>query len=110
MKKVQIKGMAHITGGGLIENVPRVLPQGVQCRIDGSSWTRPAIFEWLEEKGQIDSHEMYRVFNNGIGLVVIVSAEDADRAVEAFKAEGEKVFRIGEISTLPAGEPPCVVL
>lgn len=110
MKKVQIKGMAHITGGGLIENVPRVLPEGVQCCIDGSSWTRPAIFEWLEEKGQIDSHEMYRVFNNGIGLVVIVSAEDADRAVEAFKAEGEKVFRIGEISTLPAGEPPCVVL
>ena len=84
MKKVQIKGMAHITGGGLIENVPRVLPEGVQCRIDGSSWTRPAIFEWLEEKGQIDSHEMYRVFNNGIGLVVIVSAEDADRAMEAF--------------------------
>ena len=110
MKKVQIKGMAHITGGGLIENVPRVLPEGVQCRIDGSSWTRPAIFEWLEEKGQIDSHEMYRVFNNGIGLVVIVSAEDADRAMEAFKAEGEKVFRIGEISTLPAGEAPCVVL
>ena len=87
-----------------------VLPEGVQCRIDGSSWTRPAIFEWLEEKGQIDSHEMYRVFNNGIGLVVIVSAEDADRAMEAFKAEGEKVFRIGEISTLPAGEAPCVVL
>ena len=110
MKKVQIKGMAHITGGGLIENVPRVLPEGVQCCIDGSSWTRPAIFEWLEEKGQIDSHEMYRVFNNGIGLVVIVSAEDADRAMEAFKAEGEKVFRIGEISTLPAGEAPCVVL
>ena len=109
MKKVQIKGMAHITGGGLIENVPRVLPEGVQCCIDGSSWTRPAIFEWLEEKGQIDSHEMYRVFNNGIGLV-IVSAEDADRAMEAFKAEGEKAFRIGEISTLPAGEAPCVVL
>ena len=105
-----VKGVAHITGGGLIENVPRVLPEGVQCRIDGSSWTRPAIFEWLEEKGQIDSHEMYRVFNNGIGLVVIVSAEDADRAMEAFKAEGEKVFRIGEISTLPAGEAPCVVL
>ena len=61
-------------------------------------------------KKKIDSHEMYRVFNNGIGLVVIVSAEDADRAMEAFKAEGEKVFRIGEISTLPAGEPPCVVL
>ena len=105
MKQVKIKGMAHITGGGLIENVPRVLPEGVQCRIDGSSWTRPAIFDWLEEKGN-----MHRVFNNGIGLVVIVSAEDADRAAKAFEAEGEKVFRIGAIEPLPEGEAPCVVL
>ena len=109
MKQVKIKGMAHITGGGLIENVPRVLPEGTQCRIDGKSWTRPAIFEWLEEKGNIDRHEMYRVFNNGIGMVVIVSAEDADRAMKAFEAEGEKVFRIGTIETLPEGEAPCIV-
>ena len=109
MKQVKIKGMAHITGGGLIENVPRVLPEGTQCRIDGKSWTRPAIFEWLEEQGNIDRHEMYRVFNNGIGMVVIVSAEDADRAMKAFEAEGEKVFRIGTIETLPEGEAPCIV-
>ena len=110
MKSVDIKGMAHITGGGLLENVPRVLPEGVQAKIDGSTWTRPAIFDWLQEKGNIEHHEMFRVFNNGIGLAVIVSAEEADKAREAFRAQGEKVFRIGEIVERPEGEAPCVVL
>lgn len=110
MKSVDIKGMAHITGGGLLENVPRVLPEGVQAKIDGSTWTRPAIFDWLQEKGNIEHHEMFRVFNNGIGLAVIVSAEEADKAMEAFRAQGEKVFRIGEIVKRPEGEAPCVVL
>ena len=109
MKSVKIKGMAHITGGGLVENVPRVLPEGVQAVIDGKSWTRPAIFDWLQEKGNIDSHEMHRVFNNGIGLVVIVSAEDAEKARAAFEAQGEKVFTIGTVAKLPEGEAPCVV-
>ena len=109
MKSVKIKGMAHITGGGLVENVPRVLPEGVQAVIDGKSWTRPAIFDWLQEKGNIDSHEMHRVFNNGIGLVVIVSAEDAEKARGAFEAQGEKVFTIGTVAKLPEGEAPCVV-
>ena len=110
MKSVDIKGMAHITGGGLLENVPRVLPEGVQAKIDGSTWTRPAIFDWLQEKGNIEHHEMFRVFNNGIGLAVIVSAEEADKAMEAFRAQGEKVFRIGEIVERPEDEAPCVVL
>lgn len=110
MKQVTIKGMAHITGGGLIENVPRVLPEGVQARIDGASWTRPAIFDWLEEKGNIDRHEMHRVFNNGIGMVVIVKAEDADKAKQAFEATGEKVFTLGSIVARPEGEAACVVL
>ena len=109
MKSVKIKGMAHITGGGLLENIPRVLPEGVQARIDGASWKRPAIFDWLQEKGNIDAHEMHRVFNNGIGLAVVVAAEDAERAMKAFEAEGETVYRIGEIAALPAGEAPCVV-
>ena len=109
LKTVDIKGMAHITGGGLIENVPRVLPEGVQARIDGKSWTRPAIFDWLEEKGNIDRHEMHRVFNNGIGMVVIVSAEEAERARAAFAAQGETVFTIGTIEALPEGEARCVV-
>ena len=109
MKSVTIKGMAHITGGGLLENIQRVLPEGVQAQIDGSSWKRPAIFDWLQEKGNIDAHEMHRVFNNGIGLAVIVAAEDAERAMKAFEAEGETVYRIGEIAALPEGEAPCVV-
>ena len=109
MKSVKIKGMAHITGGGLVENVPRVLPEGVQAVIDGKSWTRPAIFDWLQDKGNIYSHEMHRVFNNGIGLVVIVSAEDAEKARAAFEAQGEKVFTIGTVAKLPEGEAPCVV-
>lgn len=110
MKTVTIKGMAHITGGGLIENVPRVLPENTQAVIHADSWTRPAVFDWLQQAGNIDSHEMHRVFNNGIGMVVIVDAADADRAMAAFEAEGEKVFRLGEIVERPQEAPGCVVI
>lgn len=110
MKSVTIKGMAHITGGGLIENVPRVLPENTQAVIHADSWTRPAVFDWLQEVGNIDSHEMHRVFNNGIGMVVIVDAADAERAMQAFKAEGEKVFRLGEIVERPQDAPGCIVI
>lgn len=109
MKSVNIKGMAHITGGGLLENIPRVLPEGVQAVIDGKSWVRPAIFDWLQENGNITSHEMHRVFNNGIGMAVVVAKEDAEKAVAAFEAQGEKVFTIGEIVKLPEGEARCIV-
>ena len=109
MKTIDIKGMAHITGGGLLENVPRVLPETVQAKIDGKAWTRPAIFDWLQEKGNIEDHEMFRVFNNGIGLVVIVSPEEAEAAMNAFREQGEKVFRIGEIVERPADKAQCVV-
>lgn len=107
MKTIDIKGMAHITGGGLLENVPRVLPETVQAKIDGKAWTRPAIFDWLQEKGNIEDHEMFRVFNNGIGLVVIISPEEAEAAMNAFREQGEKVFRIGEIIKRAIGEPGC---
>ena len=109
LKAVNIKGMAHITGGGLLENIPRVLPEGVQAVVDGKSWVRPAIFDWLQENGNITSHEMHRVFNNGIGMAVVVAKEDADKAVAAFEAQGEKVFTIGEIVAQPEGEARCVV-
>lgn len=110
MKSVKIKGMAHITGGGLVENIPRVLPEGTQCVVHADSWKRPAIFDWLQEKGNIDAHEMHRVFNNGIGMAIVVDAADAERAKALFEAEGETVYTIGEIRELPAGEAPCVVL
>ena len=110
MKSVKIKGMAHITGGGLVENIPRVLPEGTQCVVHADSWKRPAIFDWLQEKGNIDAHEMHRVFNNGIGMAIVVDAADAERAKALFEAEGETVYTIGEIRELPAGEAPCVVI
>ena len=72
MKSVTIKGMAHITGGGLLENIPRVLPEGTQCVIKAGSWKRPAVFDWLQQEGHIEDHEMYRVFNNGIGMAVML--------------------------------------
>ena len=110
MKSVKIKGMAHITGGGLVENIPRVLSDDLQCVIKGDSWKRPAIFDWLQEKGNIDSHEMHRVFNNGLGMAVIVSAQDADRAMKLFEEQGEKVYRIGMIQPRPVGEHGCIVV
>jgi phosphoribosylformylglycinamidine cyclo-ligase len=97
LERVRIKGMAHITGGGLLENVPRVLPPGVCARIERKAWTRPAIFDWLQRQGRVRDEEMHRVFNCGIGMVVIVAAADADRAVEAFGAQGESCRAIGTI-------------
>ncbi|MGE0800239.1 MAG: phosphoribosylformylglycinamidine cyclo-ligase [Lautropia sp.] len=92
-----IRGLAHITGGGLIENVPRVLRDGLVARIDRSAWTRPVIFDWLQREGGIDEVEMHRVFNCGIGMVVVVPAEAADGVGRALETAGETVFRIGEI-------------
>lgn len=109
MQKVTIKGMAHITGGGLVENIPRVLPEGIQCVIQQGSWKRPEIFNWLQTKGNIEDKEMYRVFNNGIGMAVVVAKEDAEKAVAAFNEAGESASVIGYIGALPEGEAPCVV-
>src|SRR5687768_16295485 len=80
MRELRIKGMAHITGGGLVENVPRILPPRVEARLDANSWPRPAIFNWLQQQGRVADAEMHRVFNCGIGMAVIVAAGDADRA------------------------------
>lgn len=110
MEQVKIKGMAHITGGGIVENVPRVLPESAQAVIHRSAWQRPAVFDWLQQAGNIDEAEMHRVFNNGIGMVVIVSAAEADAALAAFAAQGETVFRLGEIVDRPAGAHGCVVI
>lgn len=109
MKHVTIRGMAHITGGGLVENIPRVLQDNLQCVVHANSWKRPAIFDWLQEKGNIDSHEMHRVFNNGIGMAVVVRPEDAAKAIALFEEQGEKVYTIGTIVARPEGEPGCVV-
>ncbi|MFV0370625.1 MAG: phosphoribosylformylglycinamidine cyclo-ligase [Azonexus sp.] len=97
LAKVAIKGMAHITGGGLLENIPRVLPENTVADIDGKSWPRPRLFQWLQAEGNVDEKEMHRTFNCGIGLVLVVAAADAERAMAELQAQGETVYRIGQI-------------
>jgi phosphoribosylformylglycinamidine cyclo-ligase len=99
MQSLTIKGMAHITGGGITENVPRVLPSSVVADIDSKSWQMPKLFHWLREQGNVAEQEMYRTFNCGIGMVVIVAASDADKAISQLQAAGETVTKIGVIRT-----------
>jgi len=109
LAQVAVKGIAHITGGGLVENVPRVLPDEMQAVLHRDAWTRAPLFDWLERNGAIDPHEMHRVFNCGIGLVVVVDAADVERAQGVLRAAGETVFRIGEIVERADGAAPAVV-
>ncbi|AVR89385.1 phosphoribosylformylglycinamidine cyclo-ligase [Thauera aromatica] len=104
-----IKGMAHITGGGITENVPRILRDDLTARIDGGAWTLPPLFQWLQMAGNVDGDEMLRVFNCGIGMVVVVSAKDADAAAATLTAAGETVYRIGRIDTRKEGEAQTIV-
>ncbi len=97
MEKLTVKGMAHITGGGITENTPRVLPANTVAQIDAASWTMPKLFQWLQAEGNVDAQEMYRTFNCGIGMVVIVDAADADAAAAFLTEQGETVSRIGVI-------------
>jgi phosphoribosylformylglycinamidine cyclo-ligase len=97
MRDHEIKGMAHITGGGFSGNVPRILPKGVRARVDTSAWPRPPIFDFLQREGKIDDDEMLRVFNCGIGMVLVVPAEQTDDILDRLRAVGERAYRIGEI-------------
>ena len=103
--KVRVKGLAHITGGGLVENLPRVLPEKLKAVIERSSWALPPLFQWLQREGRVADEEMLRVFNCGIGMVVVVAAEHADAAARSLEGSGETVFRIGRIEQRKAGEP-----
>jgi len=104
MAELPVKGMAHITGGGITENTPRVLPDNCVARIDAAAWPLPKLFQWLQEQGQVDAQEMYRTFNCGIGMVVIVAAEHADAAADLLRAEGETVYRIGRVDARTGDE------
>ncbi len=95
MSKIKVHGMAHITGGGLVDNVPRVLPKTVDAVFDRSTWKTPAIYEFIERAGRVDHEEMYRVFNMGIGMTLFVRAKDADAAMAILKKAGEKPILIG---------------
>jgi len=103
-----VKGLAHITGGGLVGNVPRVLPQGTRAVLDKKKWPRHDIFRWLQHTGNVDEEEMLRVFNCGIGLAIVVAAEKVEMAKMLLKREGELAYEIGRIEAHP-GEPECVV-
>jgi phosphoribosylformylglycinamidine cyclo-ligase len=105
-----VKGMAHITGGGITENVPRVLPEGFTAEIKKGSWDMPPLFTWLQAQGNVAESEMHKTFNCGIGMVVIVSKDQVKAAMELLKAEGEQVFEIGFIRKQQAGEAPTVVV
>ncbi len=94
-----IRALAHITGGGLLENIPRVLPDGLGVEISHNAWTLPPVFAWLQEMGKLTNHEIWRTFNCGIGMVVIVAAADAEAVATHLKAQGETVFSLGEVST-----------
>jgi phosphoribosylformylglycinamidine cyclo-ligase len=103
-----VKSMAHITGGGLVENVPRVIPDEVTVEIDAKAWPLPPVFGWLAREGKIQPAEMARVFNSGIGMVVITAAERADDATRLLQDAGETVYRLGRV-TPRAGRDGCVV-
>ena len=92
-----VHAISHITGGGLLENIPRVLPDHLSAKLDSNSWSQPEIFKWLQKEGNIDSHEMYRVLNCGVGMVVIISKESSSQAIEHLSACGENAWLIGEV-------------
>ncbi|CAE6913028.1 phosphoribosylformylglycinamidine cyclo-ligase [Vibrio sp. B1FLJ16] len=104
IEKHDIHAISHITGGGFWENIPRVLPEGTKAVIDGKSWEWPIIFQWLQEKGNVETHEMYRTFNCGVGLIVALPKDQADAAVALLKEEGENAWVIGEIAQAEVSE------
>jgi phosphoribosylformylglycinamidine cyclo-ligase len=101
-KQVDVHAMAHITGGGLPGNLPRVLPNGAQAVINESSWEWPELFKLLQREGGVEQFEMYRTFNCGVGMVIAVDANDADKTIEVLTAQGEKAWKIGHIQENPA--------
>jgi phosphoribosylformylglycinamidine cyclo-ligase len=97
MQKVEIHALAHITGGGLPENLPRVLPDNTKAVVDTASWERPAIFDWLQQQGNVAESEMLRTFNCGVGMVVCVAEEQAEQALSLLQSMGETAWRLGRI-------------
>jgi phosphoribosylformylglycinamidine cyclo-ligase len=104
LERVQIKGMAHITGGGFIENIPRMLPEGVNVRIEDGSWPILPIFQLMQQDGDISHRDMFTTFNMGIGMVLVVDAADAELVLELARAAGEAAYRIGDTVAGAAGE------
>ncbi|MDP2229111.1 MAG: phosphoribosylformylglycinamidine cyclo-ligase [Moraxellaceae bacterium] len=108
IKTLPVHALAHITGGGLPGNLPRVLPAGTDARIDEASWSWPPVFQWLQEQGGVERFEMYRTFNCGVGMIVVVPADQADAAITHLNSAGETAWRIGEIIPSTHSEPTVV--
>lgn len=109
LKQVDVHALSHITGGGFWENIPRVLPESAQAIVDGDSWQWPEIFNWLQEKGNITIHEMYRTFNCGVGMIIVVPADAVAQSIEILTAHGENAWHIGEIADLQAGQEQVII-
>lgn len=101
-----IKGLAHITGGGLLDNVPRILRSGLAARLHRDAWQMPELFTWLQQNGDVDDDEMYRVFNCGIGMIIVVPADQADAIAATLTQHGEQVSRLGEIVPQESADAP----
>jgi phosphoribosylformylglycinamidine cyclo-ligase len=97
LREAPVHGMSHITGGGLVDNIPRVLPDGLEVVLERASWPREPIFDWLQKQGKVSDEEMYRVFNCGIGMTVQMAPADADRAIAALRKSGQEALVIGEV-------------
>ena len=104
IKQFDIHALSHITGGGFWENIPRVLPKGTKAVIDGASWQWPAVFNWLQEAGNVETTEMYRTFNCGVGMVIALPADQADAAVKFMQDAGEQCWLIGNIDNAAGDE------
>ncbi|MDO6428410.1 phosphoribosylformylglycinamidine cyclo-ligase [Thalassotalea sp. 1_MG-2023] len=109
LKQVDVHALSHITGGGFWENIPRVLPDNAQAVINGNSWEWPVIFNWLQENGNITQHEMYRTFNCGVGMIIVVPADQVENSLSILNAQGENAWHIGEIAELGQGDEQVVI-
>lgn len=110
IETLPVKGMAHITGGGITENIPRVLPAGLTAEINGKSWTLPPLFQWLQAQGNITHSELYKTFNCGIGMVVVLDKSHVAQAKQLLEAAGETVYEIGTIRAQATNEAPTIVI
>ena len=109
MQQIDVHALAHITGGGLLENIPRVLPDECCAEIDLQAWQQEPIFDWLQSKGNVEPEEMYRTFNCGIGMIVCVAEEDAVAALSGLQQAGETVWQIGQICIRREGEKQVLI-
>jgi phosphoribosylformylglycinamidine cyclo-ligase len=109
VQSLPVKGLAHITGGGLVGNVPRVFPAGTKAVIEKGAWPRPPVFQWLQQAGAVAEDEMWRVFNCGIGMVVVVAAAHAKAAADHLRSAGETVYEIGTVERA-SGEPEALIV